>query len=45
LGKDGAHWNKIGEAEVAGADGPLDIGLFAHRSSARFTDFKVVKGP
>jgi len=41
--KDGANWVKIGEAEVAGADGPLDVGLFAHRSSARFTDFKVVK--
>lgn len=40
--KDGTIWSKIGEAEVAGADGPLDVGLFAHRSSARFMDFKVV---
>jgi len=43
--KDGTNWVKVGEAEVAGADGPLDVGLFAHRSSARFTDFKVVKVP
>jgi hypothetical protein len=43
--KDGANWSKIGEAEVAGADGPLDVGVFAHRSSARFIDFKVVKAP
>jgi len=33
----------IGEADVPGADGPLDIGVFAHRSSARFLDFKVVQ--
>ena len=43
--KDGTTWTKIGEAEVAGADGPLDVGVFAHRSSARFQDFKVVKVP
>jgi alpha-galactosidase len=43
--KDGTTWTKIGEADVAGADGPLDVGLFAHRSSARFMDFKVVKMP
>jgi hypothetical protein len=43
--KDGANWTKIGEAEVAGADGPLDVGVFAHRSSARFTEFKVSKAP
>jgi hypothetical protein len=43
--KDGVNWSKIGEAEVAGADGPLDVGLFAHRSSARFLDFQVVKMP
>jgi len=43
--KDGASWTKIGEATVSGADGPLDVGLFAHRSSARFMDFKVVKMP
>ncbi len=43
--KDGANWSKIGEAEVPGASGPLDVGVFAHRSSARFMDFKVVKAP
>ncbi len=43
--KDGANWSKIGEAEVPGASGPLDVGVFAHRSSARFMDFKVVKTP
>lgn len=43
--KDGANWSKIGEADVAGADGPLDVGVFAHRSSARFMDFKVGKIP
>jgi hypothetical protein len=41
--KDGSNWSKIGEADVPGADGPLDIGVFAHRSSARFLDFKVVQ--
>lgn len=43
--KDGSNWTKIGEAEVSGADGALDVGVFAHRSSARFMDFKVVKAP
>jgi len=43
--KDGVNWSKIGEADVAGAEGPLDVGVFAHRSSARFMDFKVVKVP
>jgi hypothetical protein len=41
--KDGKTWTKIGEAEVPGSDGPLDIGVFAHRSSARFMDFQVVR--
>ncbi len=41
--KDGSHWSKIGEADVPGADGSLDIGVFAHRSSARFLDFKLVQ--
>jgi hypothetical protein len=41
--RDGSNWSKIGEAEVPGADGPLDVGVFAHRSSARFLDFKVVQ--
>jgi Pectate lyase superfamily protein len=43
--KDGANWSKIGEADVPGADGALDIGVFAHRDSARFMDFKVTKTP
>jgi hypothetical protein len=43
--KDGTNWSKIGEADVPGAAGPLDVGVFAHRSSARFMDFKVVKVP
>ncbi len=43
--KDGDHWSKIGEADVSGADGPLDVGVFAHRSSARFMDLRVVKTP
>jgi len=42
---DGAHWSKIGEADIPGAGGPLDVGVFAHRSSARFMDFQVVKTP
>jgi hypothetical protein len=41
--RDGSNWSKIGEAELPGADGPLDVGVFAHRSSARFLDFKVVQ--
>jgi hypothetical protein len=43
--KDGGNWSKIGEADVPGADGALDVGVFAHRDSARFMDFKVVKMP
>jgi hypothetical protein len=43
--KDGTTWNKVGEADVPGAAGPLDVGVFAHRSSARFLDFKVGKVP
>lgn len=43
--KDGNTWSKIGEANVAGAAGLLDVGVFAHRSSARFRDFKVVANP
>jgi hypothetical protein len=41
--RDGSNWSKIGEADVPGADDSLDIGVFAHRSSARFLDFKVVQ--
>jgi len=41
--KDGTNWTKIGEVDMPGADdGRLDIGVFAHRSSARFLDFKVI---
>jgi hypothetical protein len=43
--KDGTTWSKIGEADVAEAVGPPDVGVFAHPSSARFMDFKVVKMP
>jgi len=43
--KDGVAWTKVGEAGVPGADGPLDVGVFAHRSSARFMDFQVTKLP
>jgi hypothetical protein len=43
--KDGTTWSKIGEADVPAAVGPLDVGVFAHRSSARFMDFRVVKVP
>jgi len=43
--KDGTHWSKVGEADVPGADGPLDVGVFAHRSSARFMGFRVVQTP
>ena len=39
--KDGSNWSKVGEADVPGADGLLDAGAFAHRSSGRFLDFKV----
>jgi cytochrome d ubiquinol oxidase subunit II len=38
---DGAHWEKTGEAEIIGAADTLDAGMFAFRSSARFTDFRV----
>jgi hypothetical protein len=40
--KDGSNWSRIGEADVTEADGSLDVGVFAHRSSARFLDFRVV---
>jgi hypothetical protein len=41
--KDGIHWTTVGEADVPGAGGALDVGVFAHRSSARFLDFKIAK--
>lgn len=43
--KDGAHWTKVGEADIVGAEGPLDVGVFTHRSSARFMNFRLVKVP
>ena len=38
---DGVHWRKLGEADVPGAQGPLDAGMFAFRSSARFENFRI----
>jgi hypothetical protein len=40
-GSDGVHWTKIGEAEVPGAAGALDAGIFAFRSSASFENFRI----
>jgi len=40
---DGTHWTKIGTANVPGAEGTLDVGMFSFRSSARFQDFTVTK--
>ena len=40
-GDDGINWRKVGEADVAGAIGSLDVGMFAFRSSARFEDFSI----
>ena len=38
---DGTAWRKVGEADVPGASGLLDAGMFAFRSSARFEDFRI----
>jgi Pectate lyase superfamily protein len=38
---DNVHWIEIGECDVLDATGALDVGMFAFRSSARFTDFAV----
>ena len=40
---DGKNWNRVGEAEITGADELLDAGLFTHRSSARFEEFSIDK--
>ncbi len=40
---DGKTWNRVGAAEATGADERLDAGLFAHRSSARFEEFRIDK--
>ncbi len=40
-GDDGIHWRKVGEADVVGAAGSLDAGMFAFRSSARFENFSI----
>ncbi len=39
--EDGSQWRKIGEADVFGAAGSLDAGMFAFRSSARFENFSI----
>jgi len=41
---DGISWRKVGEADVPGATGSLDAGMFAFRSSALFEDFKIQRG-
>jgi Pectate lyase superfamily protein len=41
---DGVHWSQIAEAEVPGAAGPLDAGMFAYRSSAAFEHFAIENG-
>lgn len=37
----GTDWVFIGRAELPGATSPLDAGMFAFRTSARFADFKI----
>jgi hypothetical protein len=38
---DNVHWTEVGQCDVPGAKETLDVGMFAFRSSARFTDFAV----
>jgi hypothetical protein len=38
---DGANWTKVGEVEVPGSADLQDVGVFAHRSSARFAELKL----
>ena len=40
---DGTHWTEIGHAKIPAADGTLDAGMFAFRSSARFSNFTISK--
>jgi hypothetical protein len=40
---DGTHWREIGQAQIPAADGPLDAGIFAFRSSARFSNFAILQ--
>lgn len=40
---DEAHWREIGEADVFGATGLLDAGMFAFRSSALFENFRILR--
>lgn len=41
---DGTHWTLIGHAQIPAADGSLlDAGMFAFRSSARFSNFTISK--
>ena len=40
---DGAHWTEIGHTQLPAAVSPLDAGMFAFRSSARFSDFNILR--
>jgi hypothetical protein len=43
--RDNVNWTKVGEVEISGADERLDVGLFAHGSSARFDHFTISAQP
>jgi hypothetical protein len=38
---DNVHWTQVGQCDVPNATGALDVGMFAFRSSGRFTEFAV----
>jgi hypothetical protein len=38
---DNVHWTQVGQCDVPDATGTLDVGMFAFRSSGRFTEFAV----
>ena len=38
---DNVHWTEVGQCDVPDAEETLDVGMFAFRSSARFTGFAV----
>ncbi|WP_158793261.1 right-handed parallel beta-helix repeat-containing protein [Granulicella sp. L60] len=38
---DNVHWTQVGQCDVPDATGALDVGMFAFRSSNRFTEFAV----
>jgi hypothetical protein len=42
---DSVTWYKVGEVQAVGANETLDAGLFAHWSSARFSEVKVTGQP